>query len=251
MLSEAETLIYTVKSVTSMMNMIVFSSRDYIAFNYLPQIINNVKKFCVHGNSILRVASTFELIDGLWLTDTTYTNEALLDSQGKHPEFPGPSMWHFRKDRQCYRRFAAELVMVEPELKNIKKIGHDLDQAIPNALIDIIPDARRIWCTQHLQERDAHQLKEMGANQKNRDRIMADLYGSQRDILLESGLVDSYDEADFNVKLVSLAHIWDNLVPGFHEWFSKNRKVLFCESVVLSALQELGIEDRFYKMGLS
>ena len=71
----------------------------------------------------------------------------------------------------------------------------------------------------------------MGANQKNRDRIMADIYGSQGGILLESRLVDSYDEADFNVKLVSLVYIWDNLVPGFHKWFSKNRKVLFCESV--------------------
>ena len=74
---------------------------------------------------------------------------------------------------------------------------------------------------------------------------MADIYGSQRGILLESGLVDSYDEADFNVKLVSLAHIWVNLVPGFHKWFSKNRKVLFCESVILSARQGLGIEDRY------
>ena len=46
---------------------------------------------------------------------------------------------------------------------------------------------------------------------------MADIYGSQRGILLESGLVDSYDEADFNVKLVSLDHIWDNLFPGFHK----------------------------------
>ena len=147
-LSEAETLIYTVKTVTSMMNMTVFSSRDYITCNYLPQIINNVKKFCVHGNSIFRVDTAFELIDGLWLTDTIYTNEGLLDSQGKHPEFPGLSMSHFRKDRQCYRRF------------------------------------------------------------------------------------------------------WDNLVPGFHKWFSKNRKVLFCESVILSARQELGIEDRFYINGL-
>lgn len=112
-LSDAETLIYTVKSVTSMMNMIVFSSRDYIAFNYLPQKINNAKKFYVYRNSILRVDTTFELIDGLWLTDTTYTNEALLNSQGIHPGFPGPSMWHFRKNRQCYRRLAAELVIVE------------------------------------------------------------------------------------------------------------------------------------------
>ena len=79
---------------------------------------------------------------------------------------------------------------------------------------------------------------------------MANIYGSQRGILLESRLVNSYDEADFNVKLVSLAHIWDNLVLGFHKWFSKNWKVLFCESVILSARQELGIEDRFYTNGL-
>ena len=85
----------------------------------------------------------------------------------------------------------------------------------------------------------------MGANQKNRDRIMAHTYGSHRGILLESGLVDSYDEVDFNVKLFSSAHIWDNLFPEFHKWFSKNRKVLFCESVILSARQELGIENRF------
>ena len=44
-LSEAETLIYTVKLVTSMMSMIVFPSSDYIAFNYMPKIIINVKKF--------------------------------------------------------------------------------------------------------------------------------------------------------------------------------------------------------------
>ena len=75
---------------------------------------------------------------------------------------------------------------------------------------------------------------------------MAHIYGSQRGILLESGLVHSYDEVNFNVKLFSPAHIWDNLVPGFHKWFSKNRKVLFCESVILFAPQELGIENRFY-----
>ena len=68
--------------------------------------------------------------------------------------------------------------------------------------------------------------------------------------MLESGLVDSYDEAHFNAKLVSLAHIWDNIFPGFYKWFSKNRKILFCKSVILSIRQELGIEDRFYENGL-
>ena len=50
-------------------------------------MLNNLFKFCVLGNAILRVDTTFELVDGLWLTDTTYTNEALVDLKGKHPEY--------------------------------------------------------------------------------------------------------------------------------------------------------------------
>ena len=44
-LSDTETLIYTFKLAQLVMNMIEFSSRDCIALNYLPQIINNVRKF--------------------------------------------------------------------------------------------------------------------------------------------------------------------------------------------------------------
>ena len=42
---------------------------------------------------------TFEIMDKLWLTFTSYTNTALIKTQDtKHPEFPGPMMVHFRKD---------------------------------------------------------------------------------------------------------------------------------------------------------
>lgn len=80
-------------------------------------MINDLYRFCVNGNSVLRVDTTLELVEGHWLTDTTYTNEALIDLKGKNPEFPGPSFWHFRKMRECYRRFAREIVIKEPELK--------------------------------------------------------------------------------------------------------------------------------------
>jgi len=89
-------------------------------------MINYLYCFCVNGNSILREDTTFELVKGLWLTDT---NEALIDLKGKNPEFPGPSFWYFRKTRECYRRFAAEMVIKKPELLKIKKIGHYLDKA--------------------------------------------------------------------------------------------------------------------------
>lgn len=122
---------------------------------------------------------TFELVEGLWLTDTTYTNEALIDLKGKNPEFPGPSFWHFRKTRECYRRFAGEIVIMKPELLKIKKIGHDLDKALSQGLCDVFNEAKRLWCTQHMQKRDVHKLKTLGCTQRSQSRVMSDIYGTQ------------------------------------------------------------------------
>ena len=121
-------------------------------------MINDLDRFCVNENSVLRVDTTFEVVEGLWLTDTTYTNEALIDLKRKNPEFPGPSFWHFRKTRECYRRFAGEIVIMKPELLKIKKIGHDLDKALSQGLCDVFNEAKRLWCTQHMQECDVHKL---------------------------------------------------------------------------------------------
>ena len=124
-------------------------------------MLNNLFKFCVLGNAILRVDTTFELVDCLWLTDTTYKNEALIDLKGKYPEFPRPSFSHFRKTRESHRRFAGELVIQKLELLGLKKIGHDLDKAISNGFTDVFQDAKSLYCTQDMQERDAFQLQSM------------------------------------------------------------------------------------------
>ena len=86
-------------------------------------MLNDIYRFCILGNSILRIDTTFELVDGLWLTDTTYTNESLINESKKHPEFPGPSFWHFKKSRESYRRFAGELAIAKPELLGLKKMA--------------------------------------------------------------------------------------------------------------------------------
>ena len=229
---------------------VTFTKELYVALNFLPQMLNDLHRFCVLGDSILRVDTTFELVEGLWLTDTTYSNEALVDLNGKNPEFPGRSFWHFRKSRECYRRFAGELVIHKPELRGIKKIGHDLDKALSDGLSDIFHGAKRLWCTQHMQERDLHKLKCLGANQRTQARIMADIYGSQDEILLQNGLADADDESDFAAKLETLKPLWSDLVPGFHHWFESNRSKQFKDCLILSARQFLGIEGRFYTNGL-
>lgn len=150
--SEAEVLVSSLQTVP-MFNSMTINKDQYVSINLLPNMLNDLYRFCVVGNSILRIDTTFELVDGLWLTDTTYTNKALVDLKGKHPEFPGPSFWHFRKTRESYRRFAGELVIQKPELLGLKKIGHDLDKAISNGFGDIFQAAKKLYCTQHMQER--------------------------------------------------------------------------------------------------
>ena len=141
----------------------------------------------------MREDTTFELLDGLRLTYLTYTKETLVDSQGKHPESPGPSMWHFHKDQKIYRRFAPEFVMQDPSRRSIRKIGHVRDHAIPNGLCDILVGPEKLWCTQHMMERDAYKLDKNHASRTSKERIMTDIYGSQADSILQSGLADAMD----------------------------------------------------------
>ena len=244
--SVAESLISSLKSVSSI-NTVSFTKTQYSCVNIPEHVLDDVHRFCVLGNSILQVDTTFELVDGFWLTDTTFSHEALINHRnGKHPEFLGPSFWHFKKDRETYRRFAGELAIAKPELLKIKKVGHDLDKAIAKGMTDIFEEAQNVWCTQHMKERDAQKLKTMGCNERTQRRIMADIYGCQEQILLENGLADSEDPADYEAKLASLKDVWNGLVPGFYEWFDKHRSEQFKTCLIYSARQELGLSRRFY-----
>ena len=79
---------------------------------------------------------------------------------------------------------------------------------------------------------------------------MADIYGCQEQILLENGLADSEDPADYEAKLVSLKDVWESLVPGFHDGFDKHRSEQFKTCLINSARQQLGLSGRFYTNGL-
>ena len=79
---------------------------------------------------------------------------------------------------------------------------------------------------------------------------MADIYGTQDSVLIQNGLADAEDESDLDAKLESLKPEWERIVPGFHQWFQKNRFKHFKECLVLSARKDLGIDGRFHTNGL-
>lgn len=247
--SETEQMIASLKA-NPLVSSVTFTKEEYISVNSTPYMLEDLYRFCVIGGSVLQVDTTFELVDNLWLTDTSFANESLINAKGKHPQFPGPSFFHFHKTQECYRRFAGELLIQKPELSGIKKIGTDLDKALSNGMTDVFKDAEKLWCTHHMQERDLYKLKTFGCNQKTQSKILADIYGCQNDVVLQDGLADAEDGDDYVAKLASFQPVWDELVPGFHSWFDKNRSNLFKECLVMSARHRLGIEGRFTTNGL-
>lgn len=84
-------------------NSVVILPQHYLSYHSKPHMLSDIRRFCVNGNSVLQVDTTFELTDGLWLTDTCYKNLSLVNEKGENPEFPGPFMWSFKKDRHTYR----------------------------------------------------------------------------------------------------------------------------------------------------
>jgi len=218
----------------------------YSAIAFKDHMLKDMKRFCVEGDSLFTLDTTFDLLPGLWVTDTAYQCLALYDINNRHPHFPGPMMLHFKKDTLEFQTFASELVNQCGALRGIKKVGHDLDAATANGFTSVLPDAQHLWCTEHLQNRTVEKLRKMHVNERIQNKVMSDLYGVQNMYLHEDGLADAENDEDLEVKLASLEDSWANDIPWFADWFKKHQLTIFKECLTLSARKSLGISDRFY-----
>ena len=115
---------------------------------------------------------------------------------------------------------------------------------------DLLINAESMWCTQHMQNNNAEKLLSLGINDKDHSRIMADIYGSQNEILLQNGLADVENADDFKARLDSLQLLWDSIVPGFHHWFKQWRSEMFIKCLILKATERHGTSGRFTTDGL-
>ena len=74
---------------------------------------------------------------------------------------------------------------------------------------------------------------------------MADIYGSQNEVLLQEGLADTINKDDFKAKLASLKPAWEIIAPGFYCWFQDNRSEIFNKCLVLAARDKHSITQCF------
>ena len=56
------------------MQSLTFRKDHFYHINYNRKSLNDIKKFCSKDFSVLRFDTTFEIVNGFWLTDTSYSN---------------------------------------------------------------------------------------------------------------------------------------------------------------------------------
>ena len=101
-------------------------------------------------------------------------------------------------------------------------------------------------CAYHLQKIDADKIRELVSQKVAFKNIICDIYGRNYGGVNVVGLVDLTDINDSRIKLESLKSAWDNLCPGFHKWFPKNRASFFEQSVDEGALTGTEVQGVYY-----
>ena len=109
-----------------------------------------------------------------------------------------------------------------------------------------ITDLKLLLCVYHLEQADKRKIMQLSPKNGAMKKIIADVYKCQYGSIKEFGLADPSDVNDLDRRLEELKPRWDNLCPGFHEWFLKSRKTTFESNVIESARNNINVQSLFY-----
>ena len=143
-----------------MIESIVINNKAYFFFICSSNQKQDITKFCCPEShtSVVGIDTTFNLCD-LWVTDSCYKNTRIVNrATGNYPVFLGTLMFNFTKDKSTFSRFALEMMAVDSNISNLKKVGTDMDESIYNGVKPVIPEVKQLYCVRHLRQRDEKKL---------------------------------------------------------------------------------------------
>ena len=210
--------------------------------------LDDVAMMWNNSDDVLYIDTTFNLCS-YWLTDCCYKKFRLKNTNGDNPNFIGPSPIHFEKNELIFSRLNAEMCTFQPQIKDLKYIGTDLENAIFNGFSSQINELKRLLCVRHLQINDKKKLSDLNTSKNGAATILGDIYGWNYGSVKEYGIADSKDADDLHERLNSVKENWENYCPGFYDWFCKKRLRLFKESVIESVRRNTSITGLFYNNG--
>ena len=186
--------------------------------------INDLIAFCCvdrPNNSILGVDPTFNLGE-FYVTFTVYLHLALINRNGVHPLFLGPSLVHHRKLYSSYKHLPQVLGNIDQATKLVKAFGTDDEVNLYTAFKDEWAEADHLSCFIHMKRNIKRKLRDLGVKGGEVAKFLAEFFGTNA----EKGILDSESPQDFNTKLQSLKIVWNKREcvetrrnePVFYNW---------------------------------
>lgn len=136
------------------------------------------------------------------------------------------------------------MIRLKPSLAKILAVGCDRERAIKNGPTPHFPCSVFLACKKHFEDDIQRKLAELGLNGKERNQIVADIFGSE--VTRERGLIDRKSELDFERDLAELEQVWNDRerearqtsAPEFHSWFVRYqaKDVKKCFSIQLGGM---------------
>ena len=198
------------------------------------QQLDNIVTYCCQPNnfSVLGVDATFNLGD-FYVTMTTYRNFTLCNPRTSlAPVFIGPVFLHMERRAHDYHTFFSSLLRLKPQLASLQAYGTDGEQALLNALESCFPHSIGLRCFLHMQGNIEDKLK--GSSAAVKKSIIHDIFGYQSGDVYNKGIVDAESDEEFDEQVGMLSEKWEQLCPGFNNWFKKKHATTFKKSMIAS-----------------
>ena len=184
---------------------------------YLSDQVQNLKRFCCSGQSVLGVDKTFNL-GQVFVTTTVFKHKALLRTDtGENPIFFGPMFLHGNCTFETYLIFMSHLAgILSTYCKDQLTIGSDDDAALRKAVAEAFPETLKVLCTRHLRKNVESYLQDkVGVKQGHRVEIVNSIFGS-------SGVIQANNSVDFSSRLTKTKNLCTHVAPGFVEYFTEH-----------------------------
>ena len=209
-------------------------------------VVQDVVDNCAQAGNFqaFTVDTTFN-VGPFYVTTSTYKHLKLIDRRsGKHPNLPGPALFHTRQDTGQFTYFAQTLAENNRGIGNILAVGSDLCTTYCTGFAPVCPLARVVVCKKHAEDAVKRKLDELGITGQDREQCLTDVFGNERKKVL--GLIDSESPEDFDDKLLVLMDKWINLFPQFADYFRSSLAKEMKTKMILSVRREVGLGDEFF-----
>ena len=137
----------------------------------------------------------------------------------------GPILIHQKKIKETYKHLPTLIIKQDEEFRNLRSFDTDGENSLAAAFSEVSPSGTQLRCFVHFKNNIKDYLKKIGASEKDKINICADIFGQQIATKFEEGIVDAEDAAEFYTWLDTLKLVWQERLGEkglqFHSYFMK------------------------------